>query len=80
MAWRLQHISRVYSGEWISMQSHVQTARARPSALTFLDLVATVNDITQDEEQTAEVINYMLQAEHVAFTHETPRELRQLLS
>ena len=62
------------------MQSHVQTARARQSALTFLDLVATVNDITQNEEETAEVINYMLQKEHVAFTNETPRELRRLLS
>jgi hypothetical protein len=61
------------------MQSHVQSAQPRPS-LTFLDVIATVNDITQDEEQTAEVINYMLRAEHITFANETPRELRQLLS
>ncbi|HKZ74468.1 MAG TPA: hypothetical protein VJ011_10405 [Steroidobacteraceae bacterium] len=60
------------------MQTHVQAAEARQAHLTLLDLITTVNDITQDEEQTAEVINYMLRAEHIAFTNETPRELRQL--
>ena len=62
------------------MQPQVHPAQARQSALTFLDLVNTVNDLTENEEETAEVINYMLQAEHFAFTSETRRELRQLLS
>lgn len=59
------------------MQTHVQSA-SRQAQLTLLDLITTVNDITKDENETAEVINYMLRAEHIAFANETPRELRQL--
>lgn len=62
------------------MQTQFHSAQARPCHLTLLDVIATVNDITQNEEQTAEVINYMLQSEHITFTNETRRELRQLLS
>jgi hypothetical protein len=60
------------------MHTHMQSAQARQAQLTLLDLITTVNDITQDEEETAEVINYMLRAEHISFTNEAPRELRQL--
>ena len=60
------------------MQPHVHTQQPRPTHLTLLDVIETVNDITKDEEQTAEVINYMLQAEHIAFANDPPRELRQL--
>jgi hypothetical protein len=59
-------------------QPHVQTHRPRPTNLTLLDVIETVNDITKDEEQTAEVINYMLKAEHISFANDPPRELRQL--
>lgn len=62
------------------MQTHLQPAQPRASHLTLLDVIATVNDITQDEERTAEVINYMLRSEHISFANDTPRELRQLLS
>jgi hypothetical protein len=80
MARELQRPSRLLTGEWILMQAHVQQARARPSQLTFSDVIATVSEITEDEAQAAEVINYMLQAEHISFTNDTPRELRQLSS
>jgi hypothetical protein len=62
------------------MQPQSHSARSRPSHLTLRDVIATVNDITQDEEETAEVINYMLRSEHITFTNDPPRELRQLLS
>jgi hypothetical protein len=62
------------------MQTHVQPAGSRPSHLTLRDVIATINDITQDEEETAEVINYMLRSEHITFTNCPPRELTQLLS
>jgi hypothetical protein len=60
------------------MQMHVQSQRPQSTHLTLLDVIETVNDITKDEEQTAEVINYMLWSEHIAFTNTPPRELRQL--
>jgi hypothetical protein len=61
------------------MQAQVQSHwPSRPVHLTLLDVIETVNDITNDEEQTAEVINYMLRSEHIAFTNSPPRELRQL--
>ncbi len=60
------------------MQPHVHPYRPRPTHLTLLDVIETVNDITKDEEQTAEVINYMLESEHISFTNTPPRELRQL--
>jgi hypothetical protein len=60
------------------MQTHVQPHRSQPTHLTLLDVIETVNDITNDEEQTAEVINYMLRSEHITFTNPPPRELRQL--
>lgn len=61
------------------MQTHVQSqVRPRPVHLTLLDVIETVNGITNDEEQTAEVINYMLRSEHITFTNTPPRELRQL--
>ena len=62
------------------MQPQSHSARPQPSHLTLRDVIATVNDITQDEEETAEVINYMLRSEHISFTNDPPRELRQLLS
>jgi len=60
------------------MQTHVQSHRPKPVHLTLLDVIETVNDITNDEEQTAEVINYMLRSEHITFTNTPPRELRLL--
>lgn len=60
------------------MQARVQSHRPRHTHLTLLDVIETVNDITNDEEQTAEVINYMLRSEHITFTNTAPRELRQL--
>lgn len=80
MARELQSFLAISTGEWIVMQAHLQQAQPRPSHLTLLDVIATVNDITHDEEQTAEVINYMLRSEHIAFSNETPHELRQLFS
>jgi hypothetical protein len=62
------------------MQPQMLSVQPQPSHLTLLDVIATVNDITNDEEQTAEVINYMLRSEHISFTNDSPRELRQLLS
>jgi hypothetical protein len=56
----------------------MQTALAeRP--LTLLDIVAVVSGFTDNEEETAAVINHLLSSEQISF-RKGPQEIETLLS
>ena len=50
-------------------------------SLTLLDVVAAVSGLTDNEEETAAVINHMLHSERITFANRLPRkDLEVLLS
>jgi hypothetical protein len=53
----------------------------RENRLTLLDVVAAVSGLTDNEAETAAVINHMLSSESIAFAnHPQRRELENWLS
>jgi hypothetical protein len=62
------------------IESTVPAAGPARRPLTLLEVIATVSHLTTDEEETADVINHMLEAEVISFQNEAaPEEIKRLL-
>jgi hypothetical protein len=62
------------------IESTVPAAGQARRPLTLLEVIATVSHLTADEEETADVINHMLEAEVISFQNEAaPEEIKRLL-